>query len=550
MGNYISPGVYTKEKDLSTIVPNVATTVAALVGYSTRGALIPTLVTNSQQFISEYGEPVAGRYFHYTALAFLEKGNALYCRRVVNGALYAGVDIKDADSDASEVNDGFTTGQSTAAFYYDSSESNVLFNIFAKDPGVWGSNIKIIIKDINNLYYDEDTDYACEVADQYTFVIEVYYPDSDGDYSLVESWKVSRVTKTNGYGKQLYLEDVINDYSAYILVADNTDIASTSIPKANAEIDGVDYVQCASGSDGNAATSSQIVAAWGDFENTEDIDIRIMLAGGYTSVSVCNEMIRIAEARKDCIAILDVPYASVITPAITVAWRRDTLNANSSYAGLYAPWVTINDSYNDKVIEVPPSGYVGAQFAYNDYVADTWFAPAGFNRGILNVLGITDVYTEGERDTLYKYQVNPLQTFRGQGNIIYGQKTLQVKPSALDRINVRRLLIIIEKSVAIAMQSFLFEPNNELTRFKVEAILIDYMDLLSAKGAFQTEAGDDGYAIVCNTVNNPPAVIDRNELYVDIFVKPTRAAEFIQVQAIITASGASFAELVSRGAMF
>ncbi|MHA1348088.1 MAG: hypothetical protein ACTSO3_16925, partial [Candidatus Heimdallarchaeaceae archaeon] len=250
MGIYLSPGVYTREKDLSTIVPNVATTSAALVGYSVKGSVAVKLITDSQDFIKEYGEPTPGNYFHYTALAFLENGNTLYCRRTINGALYGGVDIVEEDSASDNV--GFVTGQASQAFYYDSSEDDVLFCIFGKDPGVWDNNIKIKITSINDLYYDQDASHACEVADQYTFVIEVWYPDDDGNYSQVESWKVSRKTKTDGYGKQLYLEDVINDYSDYIVVKDNTGIADTVVPKANAST----YVQCTSGVDGSQASSS------------------------------------------------------------------------------------------------------------------------------------------------------------------------------------------------------------------------------------------------------------------------------------------------------
>jgi len=544
MGNYISAGVYSQEKDLSTIVPAIATSSAAIVGYSVKGPTDATLITNSQQFISKYGEPVLNNYFHYSALAFLENGNILYCKRVINGALYAGISIVNEDS--SDDNAGFAVGQSAADFYDDSTVSDEIFSIFAENQGLWGNNIKIIIKDVNNLYYDEDDEHACEVADQYTFVIEVYYPDNDGNYSLVESWKVSRKTKTDGYNKQVYLEDVINGYSSYIRVADNTDVADTVLPKENAST----YIQATGGVNGSEATASQIAAAWSDFENPSDIDVRILIAGGYTTATVASAIVAIAEARKDCIAVLDTSYSNLASAQTITDWRRDDLNINSSYAALYAPWVKINDPYNDKVVTVPPSGFVASQYAYNDSVEEAWWAPAGFNRGLLNVLALSDIFTKGERDTLYKYQVNPLQTFRGQGNVIWGQKTLQVKPSALDRVNVRRLLIVLEKEVSTSLQTFLFEPNSELTRFRITAMLDEYMDNLSAKGAFQTELGDKGYLNVCSTTNNTPAVIDRNELHVDIFVKPIRSAEFIQLQTIITTTGVSFNELITKGVLF
>jgi hypothetical protein len=190
--------------------------------------------------------------------------------------------------------------------------------------------------------------------------------------------------------------------------------------------------------------------------------------------------------------------------------------------------------------------------AYNDYVGKPWTAPAGSNRGRLNVLGISGptgdlVFTEGQRDVLYVDGINPLQTFKGGGQVIWGQKTLQKKASALDRVNVRRLLIIIEKAMAISLRDFVFEPNDEVTRFRVEALLNSYLEDLSAQGAFQTEGGDQGFHVVCDETNNTSTIIDRNELHVDVFVKPSRAAEFIQLQTIITATGASFEELIARG---
>jgi hypothetical protein len=179
-------------------------------------------------------------------------------------------------------------------------------------------------------------------------------------------------------------------------------------------------------------------------------------------------------------------------------------------------------------------------------VANVWYAPAGFNRGILNVLGLTDVFTQGERDALYVAQINPLQTFRGEGNVIWGQKTMQTKPSALDRVNVRRLLIILEKAISVSLKYFVFEPNSENTRLRITSMCESYLDTLSAQGAFQTELGDKGYMVVCDSTNNTPDTIDRNELHVDVFVKPSRAAEIIELGVIITSTGASFTELVSR----
>jgi len=550
---YLSPGVYVKEKDISDLIPAVATTSAALVGYSKKGDLGLTLITNSQQFISHFGEPTPGNYFHYTALAFLEQGNTLWCRRVRNSnnsTLYAGANIKEDGS--ANPNAAFAAGtvDKTEAYCCDSLETDTLFCIFARNPGEWGNRISVKVKNVVQTYYldlngDVDFTRAADVTDQYTFEIEVWWENDDGVDEKVETWKVSRKTKIDGNGIQLYLEDRINEYSDYIWVVDNPYMVDTELPKPDTTA-----FNLGGGADGDTPGAGDYVTAWGDFENPDNIDIRILLNGGLTALAVQNEMKRIAEARMDCIAILDMPYTQISSVSNMINWRNATQNINSSYTALYAPWVKMHDPYSDKVVEVPPSGYIGAQFAYNDYVSDVWYAPAGFNRGQLNILSITSVFTQGERDNLYESQINPLQTFRGQGNVIWGQRTQQWKRSALSSVNVRRLLIIIEKALAVALRSFAFEPNSELTRFRVVSMIEEYMDTLSAAGAFQTEGGDKGYAVVCDENNNTPAIIDSNELHVDLFVKPSRAAEFIQLQTIITSTGASFEELVAKGVMF
>jgi len=528
MGIYVSPGVYTKEVDLSNIIQSLSTTTAAIVGASNKGDTTQIrLITNTQQFVEEYGEPVLGNYFHYSALAFLENGNKLWCYRVQNSALYSGVDIKTSDSVQS--NAAIDSGV-TSPDYVSTSGQDDLFQIYSKDPGLWGNDLGIRISGV-----DETT---------YEFKITVYLKDENSIYQELETWTVSRKHQLDGYGSQQYLETAINGFSDYIVVADSptATYADTVLPKVQATT-----LVFTEGSNGSTVADSHYITGWGLFENPDDVDIRIMIGGGQTSVNVQTELKRIAEARKDCIAILDVPLAETTSAASTVAWREVTQNFNSSYCALYSPWVKVYDSYNSTIVTLPPSGYVASQIAYNDYVTEVWYAPAGLNRGLLNVLSVVPVYTQGERDTLYETGINPLQTFRGEGNVVWGQKTEQTKASALDRINVRRLLITLEKAMAVSLRSFTFEPNSEITRFRIVAMLESYLDILSAKGAFQSELGDKGYSVVCDTTNNTPATIDRNELHVDVFIKPSRAAEFIELSVIVTATGATFSELIARG---
>jgi phage tail sheath protein FI len=534
MSFYLSPGVYTREVDLSNIVPTIATTVSAIVGPSNKGDTTQIrLMTNTQQFIAEYGEPVLGNDFHYTALAFLETGNQLWCYRIQNGALYGGVKIKTSAS--IQVNAAIAVGVASPDFVAVSGEDN-LFYIYGANPGVWNNGLGVIITrtSANDLIY--------------VFTIDVYQQDSTGTFVKVESWTVSRMHQIDGHGRQQYLETVINGFSDYIVVADGP-LADSTLPKAQATV-----LPFGQGSNGSAVADSHYINGWDLFINPDNVDVRILVEAGYYSVAVQNKIKSVAESRKDCMAILNMDPAQTTSVSSMITWRNSTQNLNSSYVALYAPMVQIYDPYNSSLVVVPGSGYVAAQYAYNDYIRNVWNAPAGLNRGVMNVLSVCDqngtrlAFSQGDRDILYQAQINPLQIFPGSGNVIWGQKTETTKSSALDRVNVRRLLIILEKAMAVSLRTFVFEPNDVNTRFRVTAMLDSYLGTLAGAGAFETTADDNlGYKVVCDETNNTPDTIDRNELHVDVFVKPIRIAEFIQLQVIVTTTGANFNELIARG---
>jgi uncharacterized protein len=535
----VSPGVYVREKDLSEVVANVSSASAAIVGYSAKGNTDSVmLITNTKQFIEEYGkpDPSTGHYFHYGALSYLARGNTLYCLRVTNGALYGGANV--VKSDSSDSNFALGTGQSDAAFTVVSPYTEeVAFQILGANPGVWNNRIGITIENILDGGDPEPTN-------QYTFEIVVYWQDDDGNWAEVERWKVSRKVKNDGYGKSLYLQTRINGFSDYIVVYDS-DLADTTLPKEQST-----RLAMTGGSDGSDVTASQVAAGWDSFSNPSTLDFRIMINGGETSSTVQTKMKNIAESRADCIAVLDVSYASLASTT-DITTFRDNTNINSSYCCMYAGWVIDNDQYNDLLVELPASGYVAGQMAYNDYVGNPWDAPMGFTRGVITVQDTTNKFDEysGDLDVLYEAQVNPIVKFPGEGIVLWGQKTMQNKSSALSRINVRRSLIVLEKAMAISLRQFVGENNTELNRFRVTVMLEQYLDKLSAQGAFQTESGDSGYYVLCDATNNTPAVIDSNSLYISVYIKPSRTAEFIQLQTVITSSGASFTELISKGSL-
>jgi hypothetical protein len=223
------------------------------------------------------------------------------------------------------------------------------------------------------------------------------------------------------------------------------------------------------------------------------------------------------------------------------ALRNLYSSVDTSYASVYANWVAVIDSVTNVKTWVPSSGFVAARMVATDDLIGPWIAPAGFNRGILQ--GVVDIAfspNQRQRDDLYKARMNPIAQFPGQGNVIFGQKTLQTKPSAFDRVNVRRGFLYYEKSVKKTMKFFVFEPNTEFTRNRVLATLNPFFERIrAAEGVYD-------FLVVCDDRNNTPDTIDENELIIDIYLKPVRAAEFILVNFYATRTSANFEELVAR----
>ena len=292
------------------------------------------------------------------------------------------------------------------------------------------------------------------------------------------------------------------------------------------------------GDDGFAPTAADFVRAWESFSNRDQQDIRILINGGYTVPSVQRAMVRIAEFRRDCIAVLDIPRDSQGAQA-AVDFRRNELNINSSYGALYSPWCQVDDTVTGRKLSMPPSGFVAAVYARTDRLAYEWFAPAGLNRGDLStyINGLDVIYERGETDYLFANQVNFI--LKKKGFPIWAAETLQYKKSALSNVSVRRLLITIEVSIADALDFNVFDPNDDETRFiitqKCEGLL---SPIKKARGLYD-------YLIVCDERNNTAEDIDNQILNVDVYVKPVLPALYIKLNTIITRTGANFEESVA-----
>lgn len=329
----------------------------------------------------------------------------------------------------------------------------------------------------------------------------------------------------------------------------------------NAETYTIDVIVDAGLSTINAYTYYQTASALGNFVDIITPDLADVSKDPNQGTvldnwkSVANELIYFAEGgRKDCIAIIDPPRLCFVAGQNTKVMDITTNNftehvygplkecfdgLDSNYATAYANWIKVNDTFTSKKFWLPFSGYAAAVIARSDASGTAWSAPAGFTRGgFTNVLDIAFNPNQKQRDRLYDIPVNPIIFFAGDGYAVYGQKTLQNRPTAFDRLNVRRLFLSLERTVAKTIRYFVFEPNTDYTRSRIVSTLMP---------AFNYAKDTDGlydFLIVCDNRNNTPDNIDNGEIVVDIYIKPVRTAEFILVNFIATRTGQEFSEVL------
>lgn len=292
------------------------------------------------------------------------------------------------------------------------------------------------------------------------------------------------------------------------------------------------------GVDGTGA-AEDVVSALAVFENPEEIDINLMFAEQFnTDTTVQQEIERICgTARKDCVG-----FVSPDTTADTASEAIGDLSFNNSYLVMDSSAVYVYNKYNDEYMYIPASGHIAGLCARTDDTNDPWFSPAGYNRG--NLLGVTKLKynpKKADRDKLYKAGVNPIIAQPGQGILLFGDKTAQSKPSAFDRINVRRLFIVLEKAISTASKYQLFELNDEFTRAMFRNMTEPF--LRDVKG----RRGITDFMVVCDETNNNGEIIDTNRFVADIYVKPARSINFITLNFVATRTGVEFSEIVGTG---
>ena len=343
-----------------------------------------------------------------------------------------------------------------------------------------------------------------------------------------------------------YYPDVIYNKSNYIYWMDHnssgTNWGSALSGITFTDVTAVSNVSLSNGSDGSAATTAQKLTAYQKFQDAETVDVSLIMAGDGDATHIDN-LITIAENRKDAVVFASPERSDVVNVADDNTAKDNVIAffngiRSSSYVSFDSGYKYAYDRYNDVYRFVPLNGDVAGLCARTDLIADSWFSPAGLNRGIVRgAIKLAFNPTKTQRDELYRARVNPVATFPGQGTVLFGDKTGLTAPSAFDRINVRRLFITLEKAISTASKFQLFEFNDEFTRANFRNIVEPFLREV------QGRRGITDFLVVCDETNNTGEVIDRNEFIAEIFVKPARSINFITLQFIATRTGVSFDEV-------
>ena len=357
-------------------------------------------------------------------------------------------------------------------------------------------------------------------------------------------------------GNSNYYPDVIYRDSKFIYWIDHISTLSDGLTKVGTTFDNtvgdafvISNTSLSGGTDDFVATNAEIATAYEKFLDAENVDIDLLICGpSQTSADATGDtkataVMDIATARKDCVAFISPARADVVGVANAVTQTQNVVSfadglPSTSYAVIDSGYKYMYDRYNDVYRFVPLNGDTAGLCARTDNIADSHFSPAGYSRGqIRGAVKLAFNPNQSQRDELYKARINPVVSFPGQGTVLFGDKTAQAKPSAFDRINVRRLFITLEKTISIAAKFQLFEFNDEFTRAQFRNLIEPFLRDV------QGRRGVTDFSVVCDDTNNTSDVIDRNEFRADIFVKPNRSINFIQLNFVATRSGVAFSEV-------
>ena len=554
MAFQLSPGVQVTERDLTSVVPAVGTSIGGTAGEFGWGPANQVVsISSENELVSVFGKPSTDATKNrnwFAAASFLAYTGSL---KVVRGL----------DTSAA-LNAGSTAGiliENEDKFNALSSPANGMFA--AKYPGVLGNSLKVSMADSASFAawaYKTQFDYAptatvygaakgASVDEMHIIVI-----DEDGDITGTAGTvleKFAGVSKaadaTDSVGQSNYYGSVLNNRSRYIwltnqpaAVANNWGTIASGVTFTSDATAGELTVSLTGGANGTIDDADR-QTAFALFANDELVDVNLIFVGD-SSAAVGDYVIdNVAEIRKDCMVFVSPAYASVVDnigSESTSIIAEIASYTRSSFAVFDSGYKYMYNRYNDSYVWVPCNGDIAGLCAATDASADPWFSPAGYNRGaIKNAVKLAYSPNKTDRDSLYKAGVNPVVGFPGSGIVLFGDKTLLEKPSAFDRINVRRLFITLEKAIATAAKFQLFEFNDAFTRAQFKNLVEPFLrDVQGRRGIYD-------FRVVCDETNNGSQVVDTNQFVADIFIQPAKSINFIQLNFIATRTGIAFEEV-------
>jgi phage tail sheath protein FI len=558
MAFQLSPGVNVSEIDLTTIVPSVATSIGAFAGPFAWGPVGEIItISDEVRLAATFGKPDSTNYeYWFSAANFLAYSSNLKVVRAVNAATARNASangtvvlIKNSD----DWLDNYSSGANTYGYFT------------ARYAGAIGNSLKVSMADANTYNNWTYSSLFTSTPGTSTYVsnkngandeIHIVVIDEDGLFTgtantVLEKYAfVSKAADAkDDSGNANYYKTVLQNKSNYIhwmahpgTTGSGTAWGSNANASTFAGLTGNVTVSLSGGVDGTTSTAN-VVTAYDYFNNAEAVDISLIVSGP-GDATVATSLIATCESRKDCVVFLSPTKSSVVDNAgsetTSVTSYRNSLTS-SSYAVIDCNWKYQYDKYNDVYRWLPLNGDVAGLCARTDLERDPWFSPGGLNRGIIkNVIKLAWNPTKTNRDDLYIKGVNPIVSFQGEGTVLFGDKTMLSKPSAFDRINVRRLFIVLEKAISRAARFSMFEFNDQFTRAQFVSLVEPYLRDV------QGRRGITDFRVVCNETNNTGEIIDRNEFVGDIYIKPARSINFIQLNFVAVRTGVSFDEVVGK----
>jgi hypothetical protein len=565
----ISPGVFQNESDQSLVQRGIQGTATAIVGPTVLGQpFVPTYVTSYSEYVSNFGETFKSGSYYYeylTSLAakdyFQNGGQTLLVTRVIasgsNMSTYASAIVSASSGTAFALETIAwgdimnNTSSMVSGALASGSATNVRWEVTSVSTGSGTFNLAVRAGNDNDAqknYIETWANLSLDPAlpNYISRVIgdnkPVYKVDSDGtpyiDYtgSYANASQFIRVKSVTA--PQVDSIDNNGNYKSASLASGLPTVGSGSYGGSFAG--GIADTALAklmneniTANNNQGFDSGSFQIAFGILGNKDEYKFNVLLAPGITlsGAGAVGNMISTCEGRGDAIAVVDTTlFGSTVSGATQAAAGQ-----SSNYAATYWPWIQLYSTSLGKAVWSPASTVMGGVYAFNDQVAASWFAPAGLNRGgVPSVLKAERKLSQNDRDNLYNGNVNPLATFPGEGVVVFGQKTLQRKPTALDRVNVRRLLIALKDFIGQVGNNLVFEQNTNITRNRFLAQVNPYMEsVVQRQGLY-------AYKVVMDETNNTADVIDRNQLVGQIYIQPTKTAEFIILNFNVLPTGATF----------